>query len=208
MLYPVLPIFLTQTLGASASVVGLVEGVAEARHNLAQGFSGWFSDKLQRRKPIALAGYLVAAVSKPLMGLSASWTGVLAARSLDRLGAGTRSAPRDALIAASADEAHRGKAFGLEGIGDNLGAFLGPLLAIALLGRGLLLTSTESSTDRPSTGTRTGTNHAHPEQTVNNRGPHPVHSPRRRVRRRSCSAARTRGRKPRAAFHGTAAAER
>ena len=135
MLYPVLPIFLTQTLGSSASVVGLVEGVAEAIHNLAQGFSGWFSDRLQRRKPIALAGYLVAAVSKPLIGLSTSWTGVLAARSLDRLGAGTRSAPRDALIAASADEAHRGQAFGLEGIGDNLGAFLGPLLAIALLGR-------------------------------------------------------------------------
>jgi MFS family permease len=134
MLYPVLPIFLTQTLGASASVVGLVEGVAQAIQNVAQGFSGWFSDRLQRRKPIALAGYLVAAVSKPLIGLSTSWAGVLAARSLDRLGAGTRSAPRDALIAASADEAHRGKAFGLEGIGDNLGAFLGPLLAIAVLG--------------------------------------------------------------------------
>jgi MFS family permease len=134
MLYPVLPIFLTQTLGASASVVGVVEGVAEAIQNVAQGFSGWFSDTLRRRKSIALAGYLVAAVSKPLIGLSTSWTGVLAARSLDRLGAGTRSAPRDALIAASADEAHRGKAFGLEGIGDNLGASLGPLLTIALLG--------------------------------------------------------------------------
>src|SRR5438445_699800 len=133
MLYPVLPVFLTQTLGASARIVGLVEGLAQAIQNIVQGFSGWLSDKLRRRKPIAIAGYLLAAVSKPLIGLSTSWTGVLGARSLDRLGAGTRSAPRDALVAASADAAHRGRAFGLEGIGDNLGAFLGPLLAIALL---------------------------------------------------------------------------
>jgi MFS family permease len=133
MLYPVLPVFLTQTLGASASIVGLIEGVAPAVQNLAQGFSGWLSDRLQRRKRLALAGYVLAALSKPLMGLSASWGGVLGARSLDRLGAGTRSAPRDALIAASVSDANRGKAFGLEGIGDNLGAFVGPLLAIVLL---------------------------------------------------------------------------
>jgi MFS family permease len=134
MLYPVLPVFLTQTLHASGSVLGLVEGVAQAAQNIVQGFSGWLSDKLQQRKSIALAGYLLAAVSKPLIGLSTTWQGVLGARFLDRLGAGMRSAPRDALIAASVDEAHRGKAFGLEGIGDNAGAFLGPLLAILLLG--------------------------------------------------------------------------
>jgi MFS family permease len=134
MLYPVLPIFLTQTLGASASLVGIVEGVAPAIQNVAQGVSGWLSDRLQRRKTIALVGYSLAAVAKPLIGLAGSWSGVLGARSLDRLGAGTRSAPRDALVAASADEQNRGKAFGLEGVGDNLGAFLGPLLAIALLG--------------------------------------------------------------------------
>ena len=134
MLYPVLPVFLTQTLGAGANVVGLIEGIAQAVQNIVQGLSGWLSDKLQRRKPIAIVGYLLAAIAKPLIGLATVWTGVLAARSLDRLGSGTRSAPRDALIAASADEANRGKAFGLEGVGDNLGAFLGPLLAIALLG--------------------------------------------------------------------------
>jgi MFS family permease len=133
MLYPVLPLFLTQTLGASAGVVGLVEGVTPALYNVVQGFSGWLSDKLRRRKPVALAGYLLAAVAKPLIGLATAWTGVFAARSLDRLGAGCRSAPRDALVAASASEAHRGRAFGLEGFGDNLGAFLGPLIAIALL---------------------------------------------------------------------------
>ena len=133
MLYPILPIFLTQTLKASGSVVGLVEGVAEATQNIVQGFSGSLSDKLQRRKPIALVGYLLAAVAKPLMGVATAWQGVLGGRFLDRLGTGTRSAPRDALIASSANEASRGRAFGLEGVGDNAGAFLGPLLAVLLL---------------------------------------------------------------------------
>lgn len=133
MIYPILPIFLTQTLKADGSVVGLVEGVAGATQNIVQGFSGSLSDKLQRRKPIALVGYLLAALAKPLMGAATSWQGVLGGRFLDRLGAGTRSAPRDALIAASVDEASRGRAFGLEGVGDNAGAFLGPLLAVLLV---------------------------------------------------------------------------
>ena len=98
-----------------------------------QGFSGALSDKLQKRKPIALAGYLLAAIAKPLIGLSTVWQGVLGARVLDRCGAGGRSAPRDALIASSVDEENRGRAFGLEGIGDNAGAFLGPLLAVFLI---------------------------------------------------------------------------
>jgi MFS family permease len=133
MLYPVLPVFLTQTLKASGSVVGLVDGFAQATQNIVQGFSGALSDKLRKRKTIALAGYLTAAVAKPLMGLSTTWQGVFGARLLDRLGAGTRSAPRDALIASSVDEKDRGRAFGLEGFGDNAGAFLGPLLAVYLL---------------------------------------------------------------------------
>lgn len=133
MLYPVLPIYLTQVLKSNGSVVGIIEGVATATQNIIQGFSGWLSDKLQKRKPIAVAGYILAALSKPLIGAAASWEGVLGARFLDRLGSGTRSAPRDALVASSADENHRGKAFGLEGFGDNLGAFLGPLLAVLLL---------------------------------------------------------------------------
>jgi MFS family permease len=133
MLYPILPIFLTQTLHASGSVVGLVDGIAQATQNIVQGLSGWLSDKLQKRKPIALVGYLLAAIAKPLTGVATAWPTVLGARFLDRLGAGFRSAPRDALIASSVAEEHRGKAFGLEGIGDNLGAFLGPLLAVLLL---------------------------------------------------------------------------
>jgi MFS family permease len=133
MLYPILPIFLTQTLHASGSVVGFVEGVAQASQNIIQGFSGWLSDKLQKRKSLALAGYFLSAVTKPLIGLAAAWPGVLGPRFLDRIGAGFRSAPRDALIASSVAEEDRGRAFGLEGFGDNLGAFLGPLLAIVLL---------------------------------------------------------------------------
>ncbi len=133
MLYPVLPVFLTQTLRASGSVVGLVEGFAQAMQNVIQGFSGASSDKVQKRKSIALVGYFLAAAGKPLMGLSAIWQTVFGARLLDRLGTGIRSAPRDALIAASAAEENRGRAFGLEGIGDNAGAFLGPIFAAVLL---------------------------------------------------------------------------
>src|SRR6476646_3171520 len=133
MLYPVLAVLLTQMLGATGSIVGLVDGFAQAAQNIVQGLSGTLSDRLQRRKPVALAGYFLAAISKPLMGLATVWQVVFGARLLDRLGAGARSAPRDALIAASVAEAHRGRAFGLEGVGDNAGAFLGPLLTLLLL---------------------------------------------------------------------------
>ena len=132
MLYPILPIYLTQYLKANGSVVGIIEGIAQATQNIIQGFSGWLSDKLQRRKSIALVGYILSAVSKPFIGIASSWPGVLAARFTDRLGAGSRSAPRDALIAESVAPEHRGKAFGLEGVGDNLGAFLGPLITVLL----------------------------------------------------------------------------
>jgi MFS family permease len=133
MLYPILPVFLTQNLKANGSIVGIIEGVAETTQNIVQGFSGWLSDKWQKRKGIALVGYILAAISKPFIGLATSWPVVLGARFMDRFGSGTRSAPRDALIAASADEKNRGKAFGLEGVGDNLGAFIGPLIAVMLL---------------------------------------------------------------------------
>jgi MFS family permease len=133
MLYPVLPVFLTQTLHATGSIVGLLDGSAQATQNIVQGFSGALSDKLQKRKAIALAGYVLAAAAKPMMGLATAWQGVFGARLLDRLGSGVRSAPRDALIASSVDDRYRGRAFGLEGIGDNAGAFLGPILAAVLL---------------------------------------------------------------------------
>lgn len=133
MLYPILPIYLTQNLKASGSIVGIIEGIAETTQNITQGFSGWLSDKRQKRKGIAIVGYAIAALSKPVIGIATGWPLVLGARFLDRFGTGTRSAPRDALIAASTNEENRGKAFGLEGAGDNLGAFLGPLIAVVLL---------------------------------------------------------------------------
>jgi len=132
MLYPILPVYLTQYLQANGSIVGIIEGIAQATQNIIQGFSGWLSDKLQQRKPIALIGYFLSAVSKPFIGLASTWQMVLAARFSDRVGAGSRSAPRDALLAESVEPQHRGKAFGLEGIGDNLGAFLGPLITVLL----------------------------------------------------------------------------
>jgi MFS family permease len=133
MLYPILPIFITQILKDSPAIVGIIEGAATAVQYIIQGFSGWLADKFQRKKSIALFGYGLTALSKPFIGFSTIWQEALLGRLSDRLGAGTRSAPRDALIAQSASDANRGKAFGLEGIGDNLGACIGPLIAIFLL---------------------------------------------------------------------------
>jgi len=133
MQYPVLPTFLTETLRANGTILGFIDGVAQALQNIVQGFTGTLSDRLQRRKPVALWGYLTAAIAKPLTGLAATWPEAFGARCLDRLGAGARSAPRDALIAASTDEKNRGRAFGLEGVGDNAGAFVGPLVTVLLL---------------------------------------------------------------------------
>ena len=89
MLYPILPVYLTQTLKAGGSVVGIIEGIAVATQSIIQGFSGWLSDRLQKRKPVAFAGYIVAAIAKPLVGFASAWQGVLGARFLDRIGTGT-----------------------------------------------------------------------------------------------------------------------
>jgi len=132
MLYPILPIFITQVLFAPAVVVGLIEGVATAMQYIVQGFSGWLADKIQNNKKVALFGYGVAAIAKPSMGLSINWGQLLLGRALDRFGTGMRSAPRDGLIANSVSEQYRGKAFGLEGVGDNMGAVIGPLVTIPL----------------------------------------------------------------------------
>jgi len=132
MLYPVLPVYLTEYLKASGSTLGIIEGSAEAVQNAIQGVSGYWSDKLRRRKPLAVLGYLLSAISKPFIGVATTWPAAWSARFSDRLGAGIRSAPRDALIAGSVEEKNRGKAFGVEGFGDNLGAFIGPLITVAL----------------------------------------------------------------------------
>lgn len=133
MLYPLIPVFLTVTLGASASVVGLIEGAAEATASLLKTVSGRIADRTGRRKELVFGGYSLSALAKPLIALAQSWPLVLVARLLDRTGKGFRGAPRDAIIADSTDPAVRGAAFGWHRAMDTLGAVVGPLLALGLL---------------------------------------------------------------------------
>jgi MFS family permease len=134
MTYPLLPVFLAGTLGASATMVGAIEGAAESTAALLKLASGWWSDRLARRKPLVLAGYTIASAIRPLIGLAQSASQVLGIRVADRIGKGIRGAPRDALIADSVDPAIRGRAFGFHRAADHAGATLGPLLAFLLLG--------------------------------------------------------------------------
>ena len=132
MIYPLLPIFLATVLGASAAMIGTIEGFAESISALLKLASGWWSDRV-RRKPLVLFGYGLAAIMRPLVGLATSATQVLAIRVSDRVGKGIRTSPRDALLADAADPAERGRAFGFHRSADNLGAVLGPLIAWLLL---------------------------------------------------------------------------
>ncbi|WP_077099656.1 MFS transporter [Mycobacterium terramassiliense] len=130
LLYPLLPIYLTAVLGAPASVVGAVEGVAEGAASLTKLASGPLGDRFQRR-PLIAAGYGMAALGKVIIAVAAAWPGVLAGRVVDRLGKGIRGAPRDALLVDDVDEALRGRAFGFHRAMDTLGAVVGPLLGLA-----------------------------------------------------------------------------
>ena len=133
MIYPLLPVFLTTVLGASAGFIGAIEGAAESTAALLKLASGWWSDRMQRRKPLVVAGYALASVMRPLVAIAQSATQVLLIRVSDRVGKGIRNSPRDALIADSVDPSVRGRAFGFLGAADNAGALLGPLIAFALL---------------------------------------------------------------------------
>lgn len=132
MIYPLLPVFITTVLGASVATVGAIEGAAESTASILKLASGWWSDRV-RRKPLVLFGYGLAAVARPLMGIAASVSQVLAIRLLDRVGKGVRSSPRDALLADSVAPGQRGRAFGFHRAADNMGAVIGPLIAWALL---------------------------------------------------------------------------
>jgi MFS family permease len=133
MTYPLLPVFLATVLGVSATAVGAIEGAAESTAALLKLASGWWSDRLKRRKPLVVAGYTLASVVRPLIGLAQSFGQVLSIRLADRVGKGIRGAPRDALIADSVDPAVRGRAFGFHRAADHAGAVIGPLLAFGLL---------------------------------------------------------------------------
>lgn len=133
MVYPLLPLYLTSArIGATPAMVGVIEGLAESTASLLRVFSGYWSDRIQRRKPIAILGYASSTLGKVLLYLSMSWTLVLAGRLIDRFGKGIRTAPRDALIADSSDPAQRGSAFGLHRALDTAGASLGVISAYLL----------------------------------------------------------------------------
>lgn len=133
MIYPLLPIFLTATLGASASTLGAIEGAAETTASLLKLASGWWSDRIGRRKPLVVFGYGLASLVRPLVAAAQSAGQVLAIRLTDRVGKGIRNSPRDALIAESVDPSIRGRAFGFHRAADHAGGVVGPLIAFALL---------------------------------------------------------------------------
>lgn len=133
LIHSLLPVFLVTGLGASMLVVGLLEGAAEATALIVKVFSGALSDWWGRRKPLAVLGYSLGAVTKPLFALATTVEPVVVARLLDRVGKGIRGAPRDALVADIAPPELRGAAFGLRQSLDTVGAFLGPLLAMGLM---------------------------------------------------------------------------
>jgi MFS family permease len=133
MISPLLPLFLTQVLGAGVIFVGLIEGTAESASSFLKLFSGWLSDRFQKKKGLILFGYSLASVTRPFIGLASSSFHILFLRFFDRIGKGVRTSPRDALLSQSVLENERGKAFGFQRAMDHAGAMTGPLLASLLL---------------------------------------------------------------------------
>jgi MFS family permease len=131
LLYPVMPLFITGTLGAPPSALGLIEGVAEGTASVVKALSGRLADRFRRRPLIAL-GYGTSSIAKPLIGLAGAWPLALVGRFVDRVGKGLRTSPRDALLADDIPEEVRGRAFGFHRAMDSTGAVIGPLLGLAL----------------------------------------------------------------------------
>jgi MFS family permease len=135
MLLNLIPFFLANILGVRTAVIGLIEGVAETTASLLKVYFGALSDRFGKRKPFAVAGYALSALTKPLLYFASAWGWVLGVRVADRIGKGIRTAPRDALIADSIDDKQRGLAFGLHRAADTLGAFLGLGIAAVIVWR-------------------------------------------------------------------------
>jgi MFS family permease len=131
-IYPVLPLFLTLTLGASPKIIGVIEGAAETVSSLLKLFAGYFSDRRGRRKGLVVGGYALASFARPLLAFATSWPQVFAIRLTDRVGKGIRSAPRDAMVADAVPIEKRGLAFGLHRAFDHAGAVIGPLIGYLL----------------------------------------------------------------------------
>lgn len=137
MIFPLLPVFLVATLGASPEALGLIEGLADTVSSLLKLVAGSLSDRLGRRKPLVVFGYALASAARPLVALATAPWHVLAVRVTDRIGKGVRSAPRDALIADAAEPGQAGRAFGFHQAMDHVGAVAGPLLATLFLALGM-----------------------------------------------------------------------
>ncbi|MBN1521220.1 MAG: MFS transporter [Candidatus Aureabacteria bacterium] len=133
MVFPLIPLFMVSVLGTGTSAVGIVEGAAEMTASLLKIVSGYWSDKIRKRKPFIFLGYSLSSLVKPLFAFTSSWAGVLLIRTFERIGKGLRNAPRDAVVAESCDARYRGKAFGFQRTLDGVGSILGALLAYVLL---------------------------------------------------------------------------
>lgn len=133
MVYPLIPLYLTSTFGATPVLVGIIEGIAESIASLLKVYSGYISDKYKRKKILAFGGYATGIIYKMALLLASSWTGILLARVVDRIGKGIRTSPRDVLVSESADSAKMGQAFGIHKALDMAGAALGILIAFVLL---------------------------------------------------------------------------
>ena len=134
MVVPLLPAFVTGVLGLGPQILGVMEGIAESTASILKYFAGWWSDKLARRKPLAVFGYTLANLVRPLMAIASVGWHLVAIRFADRVGKGMRTAPRDALLAQAADANQRGRAFGFHRAMDHSGALIGPVVALVLLG--------------------------------------------------------------------------
>jgi len=133
MFFTLVPLFLSNVLGTATTIIGLIGGLSESTDAIFRIFSGWLSDKIGKRKPLAVLGYGISTLAKPFMYLVTSWSGVLAIRFTDRLGKGIRTSPRDALLADSVSAKERGKGFGLHRAMDTSGAVLGLALAAIIV---------------------------------------------------------------------------
>jgi MFS family permease len=133
MIYPLLPVYLSRVLGASAVSLGIIEGVAEGVNSLLKVISGYWSDRVRRRRPIVIGGYALSSLARPFIAVTATWPQVLIIRALDRVGKGIRGAPRDVLLARFATPSTRGRIYGFHRAMDHAGAIVGPLVATVIL---------------------------------------------------------------------------
>lgn len=133
MVYPIIPLYLTSAFGATPSLVGIIEGIAESTASLLKVFSGYITDKYKKKKPIAFIGYATGLLYKLALLFASSWAGILAARVVDRLGKGIRTTPRDVMVSESADKNAMGKSFGIHKAMDMAGSAIGIFLAYILL---------------------------------------------------------------------------